>query len=372
MAMGNPEKDKFDQETALLNNDTVLVPLLNIIPFPIIIVNDCRQVLFVNNAMRRDFNLAPNEPFDGRRPGELFKCAHARDYGFQCGASPLCCHCEISSAVQSSIESGNTVATECVVSGIGFTSRYVDIMVQPYDYQGNAFSLLIFKDTSAAHRRRLIEKVFFHDLQNQVTMLMGTADLARSNPELIDFDFVDYTARISEHMEDEISAQREILEAESNQLKTHPAKVAVHELFNSVTYFFAHSSRDQEKKIIIMPDSVDAGFVADVRLVRRVLINMVKNAMEATSSGTCISLRATVEDNRIRLSVHNPGCIPPEAQLLLFQQPFSTKGRSRGMGTYSMKLLSEKYLSGQVGFTSTPESGTEFFVIYPLHPDRQS
>jgi len=332
------------------------------------LVNDSRQVLFANNAMRRDFNLAPDEPFDGRRPGELFKCAHARDYGFQCGASPLCCHCEISNAVRSSIDSRDTVATECVVSGIGFSSRYVNVMVQPYDYRGKAFSLLIFQDTSAAHRRRLIEKVFFHDLQNQVTMLMGTADLARSNPEMIDFDFVDYTARISEHMEDEISAQREILEAESNQLKTHPAKVAVHELFNSVTYFFAHSSRDQEKQIRIMDDSVDTTFIADIRLVRRVLINMVKNALEATTSGALISLRAAVIGDHIRLSVHNPGSIPAEAQLLLLQQPFSTKGRSRGMGTYSMKLLSEKYLSGQVGFTSTPETGTEFFVIYPLHP----
>jgi sensor histidine kinase regulating citrate/malate metabolism len=46
----------------------------------------------------------------------------------------------------------------------------------------------------------------------------------------------------------------------------------------------------------------------------------------------------------------------------LFRRSFSTKGRGRGIGTYSMKLLGEKYLKGRVWFTSSPNAGTTFFI----------
>jgi len=40
----------------------------------------------------------------------------------------------------------------------------------------------------------------------------------------------------------------------------------------------------------------------------------------------------------------------------VFNRSFSIKGGDRGLGTYSIKLLSERYLNGEVGFTS--EEGT--------------
>jgi len=67
----------------------------------------------------------------------------------------------------------------------------------------------------------------------------------------------------------------------------------------------------------------------------------------------------------VRFTVHNPGEMPQEASLQVFQRSFSTKGTGRGLGTYSMKLLSEQYLQGKVGFSSTPEEGTLFFAEYP-------
>ena len=56
-----------------------------------------------------------------------------------------------------------------------------------------------------------------------------------------------------------------------------------------------------------------------------------------------------------------------EAQLQVFQRSFSTKGRGRGLGTYSVKLLSERYLGGRVSFSSTPEAGTVFRLFLPRH-----
>jgi len=43
----------------------------------------------------------------------------------------------------------------------------------------------------------------------------------------------------------------------------------------------------------------------------------------------------------------------------------------RGLGTYSMKLLSERYLEGCVGFTSSAKHGTTFTARYPLDQNPQ-
>jgi sensor histidine kinase regulating citrate/malate metabolism len=55
-----------------------------------------------------------------------------------------------------------------------------------------------------------------------------------------------------------------------------------------------------------------------------------------------------------------------EIQLQIFQRSFSTKGSGRGLGTYSIKLLTEQYLHGKAWFTSNEVEGTTFFASIPI------
>ena len=64
--------------------------------------------------------------------------------------------------------------------------------------------------------------------------------------------------------------------------------------------------------------------------------------------------------------VANPSVMPPDVQNQVFQRSFSTKGENRGLGTYSMRLLTERYLKGHVSFTSDKAHGTVFRVRLPL------
>ncbi|HAL86389.1 MAG TPA: histidine kinase, partial [Deferribacteraceae bacterium] len=41
-------------------------------------------------------------------------------------------------------------------------------------------------------------------------------------------------------------------------------------------------------------------------------------------------------------------------------------GKGRGLGTYSIKLLTENYLKGKVRFETRRESGTTFFIKIPF------
>jgi sensor histidine kinase regulating citrate/malate metabolism len=91
---------------------------------------------------------------------------------------------------------------------------------------------------------------------------------------------------------------------------------------------------------------------------------MVKNALEASKKGERVTLGCKEVENGIEFFVHNPDYIPPRIQLQIFNRSFSTKGKNRGLGTYSMKLLTEKYLQGRVSFVTDKEKGTTFFAKF--------
>ncbi|MGA2077009.1 MAG: hypothetical protein ABSH52_26260 [Terriglobia bacterium] len=49
-----------------------------------------------------------------------------------------------------------------------------------------------------------------------------------------------------------------------------------------------------------------------------------------------------------------------------FRRSFSTKSPvGRGIGTYSTKLITERYLGDSLSFTSSEEAGTTFAVTLP-------
>ena len=72
------------------------------------------------------------------------------------------------------------------------------------------------------------------------------------------------------------------------------------------------------------------------------------------------------KEGRVHFWVHNPGYMPANVQAQLFRRSFSTKGVGRGLGAYSMKVLTEQYLQGRISFVSTEENGTTFTAEYPV------
>jgi hypothetical protein len=57
---------------------------------------------------------------------------------------------------------------------------------------------------------------------------------------------------------------------------------------------------------------------------------------------------------------------PPDVAIRVFQRYFTTPiGYGRGLDTFTMKWLTEKYLKGKVDFTSTEADGTTFRLWLP-------
>lgn len=89
--------------------------------------------------------------------------------------------------------------------------------------------------------------------------------------------------------------------------------------------------------------------------------------LPASGDFDVVSLYSRKLDNDVEFAVHNNGVMPEDMQLQIFQRSFSTKGSNRGIGTYSIKLFTERYLKGKVWFTSEKDEGTTFYVRYSLY-----
>ena len=94
---------------------------------------------------------------------------------------------------------------------------------------------------------------------------------------------------------------------------------------------------------------------------------LIKNALEDTRNGGEVIIRSEREGEYAQIIISNPGYIEPQVAYQIFQKSFSTKNQTRGMGTYSAKLLTEKYLNGTLTFNSDKLSGTHFVVSLPLN-----
>ena len=202
---------------------------------------------------------------------------------------------------------------------------------------------------------------------NTAGCVKGMSDLMIQT-ELSGAEIREVSGMISEsagQLVEEICAQQELSAAEHGDLKPEPKAVESLELLTQVVRQFHATSLTKDKKLVVAAGAEKFAFVSDPVLLRRVLINLVKNGLEAATSGGTVTLGAQLNGDRVGFTVHNLTVMPPAVQSQIFMRSFSTKGSGRGLGTYSIKLISEKYLRGLVSFISNAQEGTRFLVSLP-------
>ena len=99
---------------------------------------------------------------------------------------------------------------------------------------------------------------------------------------------------------------------------------------------------------------------------RRVLLNLLNNALEAMPQGGTLTIRAHCTADRVCLAVGDTGCGIPPAQVPLLFSPFhSTKSEGTGLGLYLAREIIAAH-RGEITVTSAPGVGTTFTVLLPL------
>lgn len=236
------------------------------------------------------------------------------------------------------------------------------VTVSPIVLAGHSLYCLAIEDISDQKRRQVLERTFFHDIVNTIGGIIGFSRiLAEEQGEI---DELQEIIRMADELLDEVQSQRALSLAESGDLKPQRETVELKTFLERVVLLFRNHPVAKGRKIALQ--SQEVSIQTDIQLLKRVTGNMIKNAFEASNEGDQVSVSSHCEAGQATISVHNPTVMSNRVKLQIFKRSFSTKkGVGRGIGTYSMKLLGEKYLGGQVSFTSQDKKGTTFSIVLP-------
>jgi len=352
MAINGPAKvlDAVPQVTALLNKE--------------------RQVIFSNKALKDMLDEQLLDEILGQRIGELIGCNNASNNTGGCGTSERCTVCGAMTAIIESQISDRSSTKECRINTLKDScesSLDFKVTASPFHFNNLRFTLLSIVDISHQKRRQIFERIFFHDVMNTVSAIKWNLEylpLAKDNTD--SKKVIETVNVISEDLMEEVLAQRDLAAAESGDLKTNSTLVDSLDILAQVKAKMQHHSVSNNKSIIIDKQSVKTKFESDIVLLKRVLTNMLKNALEATPENETVVIGAQAETGKVVFWIKNPAVMPHDVKLQVFQRSFSTKGHNRGLGTYSMKLITEKYLNGKIGFSSDEIQGTKFYIELPV------
>jgi signal transduction histidine kinase len=111
--------------------------------------------------------------------------------------------------------------------------------------------------------------------------------------------------------------------------------------------------------------NTDLEIESDQTFLRRILQNLITNAIQAMPSGGKLTIDAFKDNNNIDICVRDTGVgISEEAKAGLFKPLFTTKAKGQGLGLAVVKRLVES-LNGTITFESEKGKGTRFTVEFP-------
>jgi len=340
-------------------------------PAPLAVLNAQRQVIFANPAFQDLTGAEGAEDVCGRRPGEALGCPNARQ---GCGDTEACGFCGVREAISETQATGQTSIRECSIAAGARGSppqRELLVKAMPFEIGGSRYVMVNLTDISHLRHRGALERIFFHDILNTASSFRVTLELLRREdlPKERRAVLLDRLATVCDALEEEIQGQRIMVSAEHGTLCAQRVLIESQGLALQVKKQAESLAAAEGRVVLIAPFSESFSFVSDDGLVKRILLNMLKNALEASPKGAAVSIRARRdEDGRAVLEVHNPGFMEHPVQLQVFRRFFSTKGEGRGLGTWGMKLLAEEYLGGRVEFCTDPQRGTTFSLVLPVKP----
>ncbi len=349
----------------------LLLALMNCAPDALLVLNPHRQIVVANQAalalLEKDADTVL-----GMRPGEALECVHVGEGPSGCGTSLFCTVCGAVRAILQSQQSMATDVEECRVThnrGEGRESLNLRVWATTFPINHERFTVFALRDVSDEKRRRALERVFFHDILNSISGLRIILELIDRSVDEDQASNVRIATELVDRVTEEITAQRDLMDAEQGDLVVTWKECDVVGLINSLIEQFRATELTGGRSIAALQASGTAEIPTDPVILRRVLGNLIRNALEASRPGQTVRV-IYANDREPTIRIHNETVMPEATQLQVFQRSFSTKGPGRGLGTYSVKMLVERYLNGRVGFVSAPGMGTTFTVALgkPVYP----
>ena len=202
-----------------------------------------------------------------------------------------------------------------------------------------------------------------HEIKNPLMVIGGFAQQLKRHPDLP-------PAAVTKL--EIISEEVKRLENFLGELRdfTRPAppvkkEADLNALVEQVAAMMQDAANDLNIRLIVRPAENLPAVSFDANQMKQVLINLIKNAMEALEAGGTITVSTAAENSWVTVSVHDSGKgIAPDVLPQIFNPFFTTKKTGTGLGLAVINKIIEDH-HGNISVTSSPEAGTTFTVALP-------
>jgi signal transduction histidine kinase len=206
-----------------------------------------------------------------------------------------------------------------------------------------------------------------HDLRNPLQTITGELYLAKNEVESLSEGEVKSNLQESLQVIEEQAVYMDKivsdLQAFVRPIKVDKKSVNLKELVEAVISSIAIPTN------ITMLTKIAKDFhqiKADHHLLKRVLINLVTNALQAMPNGGNLSLKSQANsDGQVSVTVEDTGIgIPEKIKPQIFTPLFTTKPRGQGFGLAVCKRVMEAH-GGTISFESQEGKGAKFTIQFP-------
>lgn len=217
-------------------------------------------------------------------------------------------------------------------------------------------------------RQKLLSE-FLHDLKSPVSSLLTYTHLIRENSILLD-SVTKEQLEIIEHKGRDVSTQIQTMQEFSteNPMLSHFKDVDLCDLLKT---FYRYNKPDVE---VYGPDfllDIPTGPIlirADSEKLKRVLQNLIYNAVSFTPEDGCICLALKRQGETAVITVRDNGCGIAEDKLhLVFNRSFTSRREDggRGLGLYIARTIVQEH-GGEISVTSVVNEGSTFKICLPV------
>jgi signal transduction histidine kinase len=213
--------------------------------------------------------------------------------------------------------------------------------------------------------------VVSHEINNPLAAIGNLLFLMQLNPDL-----PEGVNGIVQQATDEVKRIEALTRSTLGFFRTanDPEPVDLVSSAEAVRFLLGPTLRQRSVEMVIQPHG-DCTVNAYAVETRQVLLNLVRNAVEATTKKNAkvtVEFEGRPDDVRVDV-IDQGGGIAPEIKERLFQFGVTTKGeRGNGMGLWLVKQLVTRH-GGTIDVESTPGQGTRFTIIWPRHiPENRS
>lgn len=247
--------------------------------------------------------------------------------------------------------------------------------------QGQTFTLVSIQDIQAELEEKEIESwqklvsVLTHEIMNSITPIASLADTANgllaevewapeTSEPLTDVREAMHTiARRSQYLIHFVNAYRSLTRIPRPNLAIFP----IRRLFDAVEHLYRPSLEDAGIRLSVSIDPEELDLTADPELIEQVLINLLKNAMEALQGVAGGHIQFTARMNNrgqpiIQVIDNGPG-IPSEALERIFIPFFTTKKEGSGIGLSLSRQIMRQH-GGSLSVVSASDRETTFTLRF--------